>query len=179
MWKVFSLKYESLKIKKKTKNVLCGAEWIYVTLFWVFVLWVCAEMERYFISFDFISPTQIIDRIFSLSVVFIFFNFFSCPIIFCLFVSYTLFLTLLFCLFCCSAGQFQRDHPAWPPAGNWRHGANPGEMWRYGARFIHFLCGGYIQISCSLCENLERKRISFPEFETWVVRNTSVFSFNR
>lgn len=33
-----------------------------------------------------------------------------------------------------SAGQFPRDRPAWPPTRNWRHSADPGEMWRYGSR---------------------------------------------
>lgn len=32
---------------------------------------------------------------------------------------------------CCSAGQFPRDRPARPAPGNWRHGADPGEMWRW------------------------------------------------
>lgn len=178
MWKVFSLKYESLKIKKNKKRPLWNRMDLCNSVLSVCVMSLCRNGEVFHKLWFYFTYTDYWSYLLSLCC-FHFFFFFSCPIIFCLFVSYTLFLTLLFCLFCCSAGQFQRDHPAWPPAGNWRHGANPGEMWRYGACFIHFLCGGYIQISCSLWENLERKRISFPEFETWVVRNTSVFSFNR
>lgn len=174
----FFLKIRVIENKKKTKNVLCGTEWIYVTLFWVFVLWVCAEMERYFISFDFISPTQIIDRIFSLSVVFIFFIFLVVPLFFVCFLHSLSNSTLLPLLLQC-----------WPVsegpssmASRWKLETRC-KSWRNVKVWCSFytlpMWGGYIQISCSLCENLERKRISFPEFETWVVRNTSVFSFNR
>lgn len=38
---------------------------------------------------------------------------------------------VFFFLFLCSAGQFPRDGPARPPAGDRRHGADPGEMWRW------------------------------------------------
>ena len=34
----------------------------------------------------------------------------------------------VYLLLCFSAGQFQRDGPAWFAIGNWGHGAAPGEM---------------------------------------------------